>query len=187
MFAFVIVASRSLFVVGEAAGGITPGLHATTEGEFILEGPVAAVDFDGPIAEPRAAEARRPSTGSAGSREVSTRIPDGYVYWKTIRAKVTAYDPSRLSCGKYADGKTSIGESAWVLDGVAAYPKAIPHGTYVVIPGVGGRVVDDTGSAMRTSWRRYRRFHVDLRVMYPYQARRWGVKYMDVKLYRKAR
>ena len=188
VFAFVIVASRSLYVVGEATGGITPGFHPTTEGEFVLEEPAmveparAVSAAAGTVAriQPKAARpARAARTGSG--------IPAGYVYWKTVRAKVTAYDPSRLSCGKFADGKTSIGRNAWKLDGVAAYPKAIPYGTWVVIPGAGGRTVDDTGSAMRASWRRYRRFQIDQRVTYPYQARRWGVKYMDVKLYRKAR
>ena len=179
--AFAMVASRSLFVEGEATGGIEPGFHPTTEG--VLE-PAPVVLMQRPEAAP---EPVAPKTAVKPSAPVSSAVPKGYVYWKTVRAKVTAYDPSRRSCGRFADGKTSIGESAWVLDGVASDPTAIPYGTYVVIPGVGGRIVDDTGSAMRTSWRRHKRFHLDVRVTYPYQARRWGVKYLDVKLYRKAR
>jgi len=192
VFAFAVVASRSLFVVGEATGGIRPGFHPTTEGEWAA---CAAHEADLAPVDEGATEKQAVASASSRSRRDTVKapasasydVPPGYVYWKTVRAKVTAYDPSRLSCGKYADGKTSIGKNAWSMDGVAAYPKAIPYGTYVVIPGVGARIVDDTGSAMRTSWRRYRRFHIDLRVTYPYQARRWGVKYMDVKLYRKAR
>ncbi len=177
--AFAMVASRSLFVEGEATGGIEPGFHPTTEGVFE---PAPAV-----LVQPEvAAQPAAPKTAAKRSAPVSSAVPKGYVYWKTVRAKVTAYDPSRRSCGRFADGKTSIGESAWVMDGVASDPLAIPYGTYVVIPGVGGRTVDDTGSAMRTSWRRYRRFHLDVRVHYPYQAKQWGVKYLDVKLYRKA-
>jgi 3D (Asp-Asp-Asp) domain-containing protein len=186
LVAFTIVASRSLFVEGEATGGITPGLHATTE--MPLETLLAASEPFEPETETRRAQAPASAPASSGaSRSASDSVPAGYVYWKTVRAKVTSYDPSRLSCGKFADGKTSIGQNAWVMDGVATDPRAIPYGTYVVIPGVGGKTVDDTGKAMRNSWRRYGRYHIDVRVLYPYQARRWGVKYLDVRLYRKAR
>lgn len=182
---FAIVAYKGLFVEGEATGGAMPGLHPTTE--ELPEAFLAAYPLkETSESHVAATVARGPVSVRKAAAKAGCRIPAGYVYWKTIRAKVTAYDPSRISCGKFADGKTSIGQSAWVLDGVAADPRAIPYGTYVVIPGVGTRHVDDTGSAMRRSWSRNRRFHLDLRVTYPYQARRWGVKYLDVELYRKA-
>ncbi len=73
------------------------------------------------------------------------------------------------------------------MDGVAADPRAIPYGTYCVVPGVGGKTVDDTGGAMRQSWRSNGRYHIDVRVPYYGQAKRWGVKYLDVKLYKKIR
>ena len=116
--------------------------------------------------------------------ETSEPVPDGYVYWKTIKAKVTAYEPSKRCCGRFADGKTSTGGNAWRIDGCAAYPGAVPYGTLVQIPGVGFRKVDDTGPAMRRSWARGR-YHIDVRMKYYYQARRWGCRTMDVKLYRK--
>ena len=111
-------------------------------------------------------------------------IPDGYTYWKTIRARVTAYEPSWRSCGRFADGKTSIGDDAWRQDGVAADPSVIPYGTLVSIPKVGFRKVDDTGSGMRRSTSKGI-YHIDLRMKYYYQARKWGNQYLDVKLYRK--
>ncbi len=192
--AFIIVASKSLFVEGEATGGTVPGLHPTTEV------PLAALIGDHPNNTQRV-ESRTPAAADAAPdtqavrktstrphhRTVSASIPQGYVYWKTVRAKVTAYDPSRRSCGKFADGKTSIGQNAWVADGVASDPRAIPYGTYVVIPGVGVKEVDDTGKAMRNSWRRHHRYHIDIRMTYRWQANRWGVKYLNIKLYRKAR
>ncbi|MHC4713964.1 MAG: hypothetical protein ACYTAN_11955 [Planctomycetota bacterium] len=190
--AFAIVASRSLFVEGEATGGIEPGYHPTTEGVFepalhaakpVVTTPAKAASRPVRAKVVRAAPSRRTSKRTT---KATSRVPAGYVYWKTVRAKVTAYDPSRRSCGRFADGKTSIGQNAWVMDGVASDPRVVPYGTYVVIPGAGGRTVDDTGSAMRRSWRRYRRVHLDLRMKYPYQAKRWGVKYLDIKLYRKA-
>lgn len=121
---------------------------------------------------------------SAGDAVSSASASGDYVYWKTIRARVTAYDPSWRSCGKFADGKTSIGRNAWRTDGVATDPKAIPYGSIVHIPGIGFRTVDDTGSQMKKSWSRGL-YHIDVRMLYHHQARRWGNQYMDVKLYRK--
>ncbi len=116
--------------------------------------------------------------------ETTEPVPEGYVYWKTVKARVTAYEPSKRCCGRFADGKTSTGGNAWKMDGCAAYPGALPYGTLVHIPGIGFRKVDDTGPAMRRSWARGR-YHIDVRMKYFYQARRWGLKSMDVKLYRK--
>ncbi len=113
-------------------------------------------------------------------------LPPGYVYWKDIIAKVTAYEPSELSCPGTADGKTSLGDNAWHLDGVAADPVAIPYRTVVWIPEVGLREVDDTGSAMRRAWKEAGVYHLDLRMTYPHEARRWGVKLLPVRLYRLA-
>ena len=178
---FAVVASGGLFVEGDATGGTEPGLHPTTEmGLSSIDEAVDVVDVLN-SSVPLVVAAPEVSVKEAQTNQ----IPQGYVYWKTIRAKVTAYDPSRISCGKFADGRTSIGENAWRLNGAAADPRAIPYGTYVSIPGVGARVIDDTGSAMRRAWDRNRQFHIDLRVTYPYQARQWGIKYIDVKLYRK--
>jgi 3D (Asp-Asp-Asp) domain-containing protein len=124
----------------------------------------------------------RVSFETDSSRDSS--IPEGYVYWKTVRARVTAYDPSKRCCGSFADGKTSIGLNAWKLTGCAAYPKAIPYGTLVYVPGVGYRTVDDTGAQMRKSWQKGV-YHVDLRMKYHYEARRWGNRYLCIRLYRK--
>ncbi len=121
---------------------------------------------------------------AVAAADAAEQVPDGYVYWKTIKARVTAYEPSKRCCGRFADGKTSTGRNAWKIDGCAAYPKAVPYGTMVNIPGVGFRVVDDTGPAMRKSWAKGR-YHIDVRMKYFYQARRWGSQNMDVKLYRK--
>jgi len=113
-------------------------------------------------------------------KETTSRLE----YWKTVTAKVTAYTPGKESCGKYANGKTSIGRNAWRMIGVATAPKAIPYGTVIDIPGVGKRIVDDTGGAMRQNARRGI-YHIDLRMQYVYQCKKWGVRWMKVKLYRK--
>jgi 3D (Asp-Asp-Asp) domain-containing protein len=102
---------------------------------------------------------------------------------KTIQAKVTAYEPGRISCGRFADGKTSTGKNAWKMNGVATYPAAIPYGSIVYIEGAGFKIVDDTGAAMRNSWRRGI-YHIDLRMSYVYQARKWGVQKKEVIIYK---
>ncbi len=109
--------------------------------------------------------------------------PPGYVYWKSVGAKVTAYDPTERCCGDSADGRTSLGDDAWVMDGVATAPEAIPYRTRLWVPGVGWREVDDTGSAMRRAWKKGQ-YLVDLRVPYYGQARRWGVRRLTLHLYR---
>ena len=112
-------------------------------------------------------------------------IPEGYEYWKTVKARVTAYEPSWRCCGRFADGKTSTNKNAWIMDGVGAYPKAIPYDTMVYIPKIGWKIVDDTGPAMRNSWRRKRRYHIDVRMTYFYQAKKWGSQNLEVILCKK--
>ena len=111
--------------------------------------------------------------------------PKGYVFWKRVRAKVTGYCPCVRCCGKYADGKTATGSNAWKPNGCAVDKRAIPYGTMVWIPGYGFRIADDTGSAMRRSWRRRRKFHVDVRTVYHWEARKVGNDTVTIILFRK--
>lgn len=106
-----------------------------------------------------------------------------FMYKKTVTAKVTGYTPGAESCGKFADGLTSIGENAWSLDGVAADPKVLPYGTIVFIPGVGYREVDDTGAAMRDAWKDKREIHIDLRFAEVKDALEWGVRHLPVHIF----
>jgi 3D (Asp-Asp-Asp) domain-containing protein len=103
--------------------------------------------------------------------------PAGYRYWGTVLAKVTAYEPSSVSCGRFADGKTSTRRNAWNLDGCAVAPDAIPYGTLVWIPRIGWRVADDTGKAMKRSWQRGT-YHIDVRMPTVRECRRWGTQEM---------
>lgn len=102
--------------------------------------------------------------------------------YREIWAVVTAYCPCSRCCGRNAAGITSQGTSAW-KPGVAADPRAISYGTKLFIPGYGTYVVDDTGGAMRRSWRNDGRVHVDIRMTYHWQAKEWGRKYMKIRLY----
>ncbi len=113
------------------------------------------------------------------------KTTENFEYDKTIWAKVTAYTPGEESCGKFADGFTSTGTNAWVINGVAVAPKIIPYGSWVHIPNVGYREVDDTGGAMKSSWEKDKTFHVDLRFHSVKQAREWGVRWLPVHIYTK--
>ncbi len=106
-----------------------------------------------------------------------------YRYSRTVNAIVTAYEPGRVSCGRSADGHTSIMKNAWRLDGVAIDPRAVSYGTVVRIPEVGLRVADDTGSAMRAGWRRGR-YCIDVRVATVWEARAYGVRRLKVDLFK---
>lgn len=105
--------------------------------------------------------------------------PSGYIYWKTLRVKATAYCPCRRCCGRFSDGKTATMSNAWKPNGVAVNPSEIPYGTMVYIPGVGYRIADDRGPRGRN--------RLDVRYVYHWQARRFGKKYLNVRLYRKGR
>lgn len=61
--------------------------------------------------------------------------------------KITAYCPCKKCCGK-SDGITASGEKA--VEGVTvAMDKSIPFGTKIYIDGVGERIVQDRGGAIK--------------------------------------
>lgn len=86
--------------------------------------------------------------------------------WKKIKVSTTAYTwvddgfDSGIGAG---DGITSIGKCAIKTYGVAADPKAIPYGSTVHVAGYGVYKVDDTGGAMRKSYRKGE-IRLDLRI-----------------------
>lgn len=127
---------------------------------------------------------------------------------KWVWAKVTAYTSGAESCGKYADGKTSIGVDvhsglAKDLYGIAADPNILPYGTKIYIPEYYMKInsnlvsktstyyenVDDTGYGMRSftpfnkkiqGANRKIEFHIDVRFNQLRTAKEWGVKFIPV-------
>lgn len=99
-----------------------------------------------------------------------------------VQAKVTAYCPGPCCCGAHANGRTSTGRDA-ALPGVAVAPRAVPYGSLIWLDGVGFRLADDTGGAMRRSWRGGV-IHLDLRHQTHASARAWGVRQRRVAIYR---
>lgn len=97
---------------------------------------------------------------------------------RTIRMKVTAYSPDERSCAGTADGITSSNHDVFTnaMRMAAADSRVLPLGSIISVPGYDdGRVIPvlDRGGAIKG-----RR----LDVLYPTheQARRWGVKHVDV-------
>jgi 3D (Asp-Asp-Asp) domain-containing protein len=62
--------------------------------------------------------------------------------------RVTAYCPCPLCCGAWADGYTASGRHARQGRTAAADPSVWKIGTCLEVPGVGQRIVEDTGSGM---------------------------------------
>lgn len=97
---------------------------------------------------------------------------------KTIRARVTAYCPCARCCGRMT-GITADGSTAW-RPGVATDWRYWPAGTSFSIPGYGRASIvysDDTGRLVRGPEA------IDVRMDYHWQAREWGVQWLDVEVH----
>ena len=115
-----------------------------------------------------------------------------------VLAKVTAYTPWDAidKDSGFQDGFTStMKDTREHPYGIAADPSAIPYGTKIYVPGYYESIlnnkttkpvdmpeVDDTGGAMRKSWRSGV-LHLDVRYRTTEAARNWGSKRMKVFIY----
>lgn len=71
-----------------------------------------------------------------------------YYYRKSFMVTATAYEPSAVSCGIYADGFTAIGLVAG--PGIIAVdPRVIPLRTKVYVEGYGYAIAGDVGGAIK--------------------------------------
>lgn len=96
---------------------------------------------------------------------------------KTKRMRVTAYCPCARCCGRMS-GLTADGSNAW-RPGVATDWRYWPAGTRFSIPGYGRVAIvssDDTGRLVRGPQA------IDVRMTYHWQARAWGVRWVDVEI-----
>ena len=104
---------------------------------------------------------------------------------KWLYVEITAYCPKICCCGKFADGKTATGRSAWKA-GVAVDPSVIPLGAHIDIPGYnrgpnknGSWIkADDVGGMIKG-------YKIDIRFRTHWEARQWGRKWRWVRVWRK--
>lgn len=102
--------------------------------------------------------------------------------FNVVTVRTSGYCPCARCCGRMT-GRTSTRSNAWV-SGVAADPTWLPYGTVVIVPGYGEATIDDTGGDMkRRKWNGTPR--LDVRFTYHWEAREWGIKYLDVKVFNK--
>lgn len=97
---------------------------------------------------------------------------------KIAEFRITAYTSSKEECTKWFDGFTSAMIRVKDLKGsplgIAAVDKEIiPFGSYILVPGKGPYLACDTGNGIKG-------YEIDLLMDSKEEARKWGVKEMEV-------
>jgi 3D (Asp-Asp-Asp) domain-containing protein len=137
------------------------------------------VDIDEPVTT------IMPPVRKAGAKpDVKYYKGQKYVYSRTLRLRVTAYAPDARCCWPY-DGKTTASGLSVKTNGgklVAADTRLIPMHSLVAVPGyAGGAAVPvlDRGGAIKGH-------RLDVLLPTFDQAKHWGSRYIDVKVYEPA-
>jgi 3D (Asp-Asp-Asp) domain-containing protein len=87
--------------------------------------------------------------------------------------RITSYCACPICCGDWSDGYTASGKLAYEGRTIAADVGLWPMGTCLAIPGVGQRIVEDTGSAIVGR-------AIDVFIDDHARARTFGVRYLPV-------
>jgi len=99
-------------------------------------------------------------------------------FWRAVRMRVTAYCPCRRCCGRYSDRKTASGYKIRRGDTFVAADRRYPFGTEMIVPGYNNSKpvkVLDRGRVIRGN-------RLDVFFDSHRKARKWGVKYLSVKV-----
>lgn len=118
---------------------------------------------------------------SAVNEYVMNTAPQQTSQWRTVRMRVTAYCACRRCCGKFADGITASGHKIRRGDTFVAADKRYSFGTEMIVADYNkGKPIKvlDRGGAIRGN-------KLDVFFNSHRKARKWGVKYIDVKVRRK--
>lgn len=98
--------------------------------------------------------------------------------WKTVRMRVTGYCACSRCCGKYSDGVTADGHRIRGGDVFVAADKKYKFGTELLVDGYNSSrpvQVKDRGRVIKGD-------RLDVFFNSHSQAKKWGVKYIDVKV-----
>lgn len=96
--------------------------------------------------------------------------------WHIVRMRVTGYCTCRKCCGKFSDGKTANNHRVRRGDVFVAADKRYRFGTEMIVPGYNNTQsvqVFDRGRVIKGN-------RLDLYFDSHNQAKKWGVKYLDV-------
>ncbi len=99
--------------------------------------------------------------------------------WRMVRMRVTAYCPCRRCCGKYSDRKTASGHKIRRGDTFVAADRRRSFGTEMIVLGYNNSKpvkVLDRGRVIRGN-------RLDVFFDSHRKARKWGVKYLPVKVW----
>ena len=100
--------------------------------------------------------------------------------WQTVRMRVTAYCACKKCCGRFADGITACGHKIRRGDAFAAADRKYTFGTEMIVAGYNNdkpiKVLDRGGAIRGNKLNVFFHSHKT--------ARKWGVKYIDVKIRR---
>lgn len=102
--------------------------------------------------------------------------PQSSECWRTVRMRVTGYCACAKCCGDSSDGITASNHRIRRGDVFVAADKRHPFGTEMVIPGYNDSQpvkVLDRGRAIRGN-------RLDLYFSSHHQAKKWGIKHLDV-------
>lgn len=133
---------------------------------------------------PRPARFARPSPRRGVRLLVRWFHGKKYLYWKTLRMRVTSYAPDRRCCYPFNGTTTASGTSVHANGGrlVAADTNIIPFHYLISVPGYAAGMpvpVLDRGDAIKGN-------RIDVLLPTFQQARHWGSRFLYVKIYRPA-
>jgi 3D (Asp-Asp-Asp) domain-containing protein len=94
---------------------------------------------------------------------------------KTMLVEATAYCPCVKCCGKWSDGITASGVKAVEGITIAADIRKLPMGTKVYIEGLGERIVQDTGGAIKGN-------RIDIYFDSHEDALKWGRQQIEIEV-----
>jgi len=180
------------FDISKAAGGFASvcipvllfwfcitGYHKTAQSQAMIFLSSLVVIPSGQVTAAAEADSKNISAAGVGQQAVlNADIKDEHSGWRTVRMRVTAYCPCKECCGRFAKGQTASGYVIRQGSRFAAADKKYPFGTEIIVPRYNGdkpiRVID-RGGAIKGD-------RLDVFFHRHWQARKWGVKYLDVKI-----
>lgn len=111
--------------------------------------------------------------GTLGVLNISRGGGEEVLYKTSIRVKATAYTSFDPGVGTVTASGATVKRNPGGYSTIAVDPRVIPLGTRVYVDGYGFAIAEDTGGAIKGNT-------IDVFMHTTEEARRWGVKYLNV-------